>query len=455
LGNNQTSCVTLYVSNAASISFDYAVSSEAYYDFLRFYIDGVQWGAGWSGTVAWTSTGAIPVTSGVHEYKWCYAKDVSTAVGSDTAWIDNIVVAAAPPPTVDLRATVNSAVSNGTSVTVNYTVSNAGNSASGPFNVDLWSDNAGAPALGAAGQSSVPTASLAAGASVTGSVVLANATAGGTAYAVASQVTNESNPADNVSAGRPWTASIDLQVVINSAVSDRNSVVVTYTASNPAANAAGAFNVDIWSNSASVPTLAMVGQSTATIAAGLAPGASVTGSVTIPDTGASGTAYAIVDTTNAIAEGIETNNVSSGIAWIAPPLAPMTYNFDNSVVPSEMAMSGNAAWAANTSGKGGNTVFSLKAGTILDSQTSCVAVSVAGSSSVRFDYSVSSEGLYDFLRFYIDGVQQASWSGTVAWVTSSTTTVAIGLHEYKWCYAKDGSVSSGSDTAWIDNVVIN
>lgn len=464
--DSQTSCTAMSVANGVSISFDYAVESESYGDYLNFYIDGVLKST-WSGAVLWASTSAFPVTSAVHEYKWCYNKDSSVTTGRDTAWIDNIVVTAAPPPTVDLQVVINSAVSNGSSVTISYTVSNAGNSASGPFNVDLMSNNAGVPALGTIGQSTVPTASLAAGASVTGSVTVANATTAGTAYAIVDTTNqiNETNEANNISTGYSWSASVDLQVVVTSAVSDQTNVTVCYTASNPTAYAASAFNIDLWSNSASVPTIGSTGQMTVTIAAGLAAGATVSGcALPIANAGASGTAYAIVDTTNLVAEGIETNNISAGKPWIKPSSVPLTYNFNDSVVPSTMVMSSNpsglAAWVPNTvtTGKGGNavSVLSLKAGTITNSQSTCVAVSAAGSSSVKFDYSVSSEASYDFLQFFIDGVQQgAGWSGTVAWTVGTTMTTSIGLHEFKWCYTKDSSTASGSDTAWIDNIVIN
>ncbi len=80
--------VTTNVLSADSISFYYSVSSEATYDFLRFYIDNTMMGE-WSGTVAWTYS-SYPVTSGVHVFRWVYSKDVYLAAGSDRAWIDNI-----------------------------------------------------------------------------------------------------------------------------------------------------------------------------------------------------------------------------------------------------------------------------------------------------------------------------------------------------------------------------
>lgn len=341
--HSQSSCVALRVVNAASISYDYAVSSESGYDFLKFYIDGVQNGISRSGTVPWTPSGAISVTSGVHELKWCYSKDWAFSSGSDTAWIDNIVVAAATP---DLQVVVTSAVSDGANVTVNYTATNAGTSTAGPFRVDAWSNSATAPLVGANGEGSNTIASLAAGASVTGSLVIAN-------------------------------------------------------------------------------------------------------------TAASGTAYAVVDTLNAVIETNEANNVSSGAAWVAPPPAPQTFNFETGPVPTALAMTGNLPWGLTAGGPPGSTA-NLRAGTITHSQTSCVQVTVANSATVSFDYAVSSELNWDFLRFYIDGVLKSSWSGVVPWASSGAIAAgAAGLHTYKWCYTKDGVISSNADTAWIDNIVIN
>jgi hypothetical protein len=289
-------------------------------------------------------------------------------------------------------------------------------------------------------------------------VTITDANASGTAYAIADTQNSitEPNEINNVTVGYPWQVAIDLQVVINSAVSDRNNVTVNYTVSNLAANPAGPFNVDVWSNSASAPAVGAIGESTATHAS-LAAGASATRTVTIANTSASGTAYAIVDTLDAVGEGIETNNVSLGKPWQRPPLAPLSFNFNDELLPADMVMSGNAAWAPATSGKGNNnTIFILKAGTITDGQTTCVALSAAMSSSVSFDYSVSSESGFDYLRFYIDGVQKGAWSGAVVWTASGLIAAGTtGLHEYKWCYMKDGVISSGSDTAWIDNIVIN
>jgi agmatine/peptidylarginine deiminase len=71
---------------------------------------------------------------------------------------------------------------------------------------------------------------------------------------------------------------------------------------------------------------------------------------------------------------------------------------------------------------------------------------------ISFWYKVSSESSYDFLKFYVDGVQQGSWSGEIAW-TQATYALAAGTRTLAWTYSKDGSVDTGSDCAWVDNII--
>jgi len=56
------------------------------------------------------------------------------------------------------------------------------------------------------------------------------------------------------------------------------------------------------------------------------------------------------------------------------------------------------------------------------------------------------------MRFYIDAVQKAEWSGEEGWEEFSYP-VTAGEHTFKWEYYKDGSVSSGSDCGWVDYIV--
>ncbi|OYT14066.1 MAG: hypothetical protein B6I19_01825 [Bacteroidetes bacterium 4572_114] len=81
--------LTIDVFADGQISFYYKVSSEATYDFLRFYIDGNEKGA-WEGEVGWAEA-TFDVQAGEHTFKWSYEKDYSVSNGGDCAWIDFII----------------------------------------------------------------------------------------------------------------------------------------------------------------------------------------------------------------------------------------------------------------------------------------------------------------------------------------------------------------------------
>lgn len=72
---------------------------------------------------------------------------------------------------------------------------------------------------------------------------------------------------------------------------------------------------------------------------------------------------------------------------------------------------------------------------------------------ISFAYSTSTESCCDKLRFYIDGVEQDNWGGTINWTTATFPTTG-GAHTYRWEYTKDGSIDSGSDEVYLDDVVI-
>ncbi|MBM3436046.1 MAG: T9SS type A sorting domain-containing protein, partial [Bacteroidetes bacterium] len=99
--------------------------------------------------------------------------------------------------------------------------------------------------------------------------------------------------------------------------------------------------------------------------------------------------------------------------------------------------------------------YCVKSGDINDNQNTWLSLEydIFGNDSISFWYKVSSEGSYDYLRFYIDGNELSSWSGDVAWQRIAFP-VTAGTHIFKWQYDKDYSVSSGSDCAWVDFVVL-
>lgn len=98
--------------------------------------------------------------------------------------------------------------------------------------------------------------------------------------------------------------------------------------------------------------------------------------------------------------------------------------------------------------------YCAKSSSIQDGETTSlfVSIEVGTDSELSFYYKVSSESNYDKLHFYINNQEKANWSGEVSW-TQATFTLTPGTNVLKWEYTKDVSVSSGSDCAWIDNVV--
>jgi len=115
--------------------------------------------------------------------------------------------------------------------------------------------------------------------------------------------------------------------------------------------------------------------------------------------------------------------------------------------------SGNANWGIVNSGAFEWT-YAAKSGTITHNQNSTLSlnINVQQAGPISFYYKVSSEAGYDSLKFSVDGVLRGGWAGESGWAQASYN-IAAGSHTLTWTYAKDGSVSRGSDCAWIDYIV--
>lgn len=115
---------------------------------------------------------------------------------------------------------------------------------------------------------------------------------------------------------------------------------------------------------------------------------------------------------------------------------------------------GNAAWTVTNSGAHAGS-YTSKSGTITHSQETQLnlSVNVLSAGELSFWYKVSSEASYDYLRFKVDGTELASWAGTVDW-TPASYAITAGNHTFSWVYSKDGSVNTGSDCAWVDDIIL-
>jgi len=112
--------------------------------------------------------------------------------------------------------------------------------------------------------------------------------------------------------------------------------------------------------------------------------------------------------------------------------------------------SGNAAWVGESSVTH-DGADAAQSGLITDGQTSTVQTTVTGPGTLNFWWKVSSEEWFDYLSFYIDGVEQAAISGEQGWENPAFA-VTNGNHTLRWTYAKDPSVGVGADSAWLDQV---
>ncbi|MBC8096986.1 MAG: immunoglobulin domain-containing protein [Akkermansiaceae bacterium] len=95
ISNSQQTVLQTSVTGPGSVTFWWKVSSEEYFDFLNFSIDGALQD-GISGEVDWQPR-TFPLGSGTKILRWTYVKDSGVNAGFDSAWLDQVVVVTNPP----------------------------------------------------------------------------------------------------------------------------------------------------------------------------------------------------------------------------------------------------------------------------------------------------------------------------------------------------------------------
>ena len=126
------------------------------------------------------------------------------------------------------------------------------------------------------------------------------------------------------------------------------------------------------------------------------------------------------------------------------------FDFEDGAVPAQFTGGvSQADWVFdNSSGRA-----CLRSGVISHNDTSTVQIafnSVQGE-HLMFAFSTSTENKYDWLYFYIDGVQQGRWSGLHDW-TNVHYPVEAGSHTATWKYIKDVNTNGNDDCVWIDDI---
>ena len=122
--------------------------------------------------------------------------------------------------------------------------------------------------------------------------------------------------------------------------------------------------------------------------------------------------------------------------------------------------SGNENWSIDIF-NAYNGAYSAKSGLIDNNMTSEISLTMetVENGNIAFHKKVSCEDVgsysgnyYDFLAFYIDGIEQAKWAGELDWSQSSFPVLA-GEHTFMWKFNKDQGVVAGQDAVWVDNII--
>jgi hypothetical protein len=348
---------------------------------------------------------SFPVTAGQHTFRWTYLKDSSGSSGSDTAWIDSIclpegdIIACASGNSEDFETGNLSAYSWRTGGSAQWSV------VTSAANHGAYSAKAGS--IGSSQTTYLETTF--------------NASTAGT-IAFASKVSSEANY-DKLNFYIDGTLQNSWSGTLNWS---RKSYAVTagqhifrWTYSKDSSGASGSDTA--WLDDICLPQ-----------------GNVVTTSTSSSSTSTSSSSSSSTSTTTSI---ICTSSNSDTFETGGLGAYPWTTG-------------GNAPWSVDN-GTGVSGAHAVRAGAITDSQSTDlqIAVDSAAAGTVSFYYKVSSESGCDELRFYMDGTLKNTWSGAVTWAQIGYP-VTAGQHTFRWSYSKDGSVSQGSDTAWLDDICL-
>lgn len=112
------------------------------------------------------------------------------------------------------------------------------------------------------------------------------------------------------------------------------------------------------------------------------------------------------------------------------------------------------SWIRNN-GNVNEGLFSFESDIVwIDATQACFEIehTDTGTWTVSFDYNTSSEVDADFLRYYVDNVEQQAWSGETPWSRYNSPEMTAWTHMYKWCYIKNVSWAAWADKVYIDNI---
>lgn len=149
------------------------------------------------------------------------------------------------------------------------------------------------------------------------------------------------------------------------------------------------------------------------------------------------------------------NLSNNSVVSIVVPSQALTLQIANALnyFTTPWLSGGNALWETETNVTH-DTTNAAQSGSIIDNQQTWLQTTVYGPGTLSFWWSVSSQAGGDFLNFLTNGVLVTNISGSVGW-QQVTCSLPPGHIVLQWNYTKNGSISSGSDAGWLDQVVYN
>jgi hypothetical protein len=123
-------------------------------------------------------------------------------------------------------------------------------------------------------------------------------------------------------------------------------------------------------------------------------------------------------------------------------------------LPPEFTTGGAMAWSV-TNMNVINGSFSATSNDLGEGQNNFMRLdaSFAVAGTISFWHDEDTEGSFDYLEFWRDGVLQQEWSGQNP-AALFMQAVPAGVHTFEWRYTKDAIISVGLDRVWVDDITL-